>query len=1051
MKTAQPIFWLTSLILSATLFFSCSPDKTLELRKNARITLVGNNLGSRMQEYGLFETEMHLRFPDSTLFIRNLCDPGDTPGFRPRSGTNDPWAFPGAEAFQTEYATRSGSEGFLEKPDQWLTRLQADIVIGFFGFNESFQGKEGLENYKAELEAWIQHSKTQKYNGKSAPQLALVSPIAFEDLSETLDVPDGKKENELLELYTAAMKEVAKKHELVFVDAFTPSKSWYSDSEESLTIDGSQLNEAGYAKLAELLADKLFGKADRVAEANRDLVHQAVMEKNWMWTNDYKIPNGVHVFGRRYDPFGPDNYPFELEKIRQMTAIRDTAIWEATTGKVKDLALADSKTRSLPEVETNYNPESNGSLEYKYGEDALNTLKVPEGYKIELFASEKEFADLANPVQLSFDNKGRLWVATMPSYPHYRPGDQRPQDKLIILEDTNGDGKADKQTTFADDLHIPVGFELAPEGVYVSQGNNLVLLVDDNGDDKADRKEVLLSGFDDHDTHHAISAFTTDESGAIHMAEGVFLHTNVETSYGPVRATNGGFYRYEPKRHKLERVNQVSIPNPWGIAFDNWGQNFYAETSGPNVNWMLPGSVLPRYGNGNFKGPNLIEKDHMVRPTSGLEFISSRHFPDEVQGDLIINNTIGFLGTKQHQVFDDTVGFTTKWRQDLVVSSDRNFRPVDMEIAPDGSLYIVDWHNILIGHMQHNARDPLRDHVHGRIYRVTYPSRPLVTPAKIDGASIPELLENLKLPEYRTRYRSRRELRGRDRDEVIAAVQNWTKSLDKNDPNTSHHQLEALWVTWGMNRVDQDLLKELLKSPDHRVRAAATRVVRYTGHQVKDQAELLLAAAKDSHGRVRMEAIAAASWLPREIGLPILAEVEKQKKDNTWIPGTLETAVAHLNGLSVTQKKEEDVKSSLTGSDRELFVLGKEIYSREGFCSTCHQADGGGLTASQFPPLRGTPWVTGSPERLIKIVLKGIMGPIEVAGREYPGQVPMTPYEGMLNDSEIAAVLTYVRNSFGNKASPISPDLVKLVREEVKDKEGFWSPSELLKLHPMEK
>jgi glucose/arabinose dehydrogenase len=313
---------------------------------------------------------------------------------------------------------------------------------------------------------------------------------------------------------------------------------------------------------------------------------------------------------------------------------------------------------------------------------------------------------------------------------------------LIILEDTNNDGKADKQTTFAGDLHIPVGFEIAAEGVYVSQGNNLVLLVDENGDDKADRKEVLLSGFDDHDTHHAISAFAADESGAIYMAEGVFLHTNVETSYGPVRGTNGGFYRYEPKRHKLERVNQVSIPNPWGIAFDRWGQNFYAETSGPNVNWMLPGSTLPRYGNGNFKGPNLIEKDHMVRPTSGLEFIASRHFPDEVQGDLIINNTIGFLGTKQHQLLEDTVGFTSKWRQDLIVSSDRNFRPVDMEIAPDGSLYVADWHNILIGHMQHNARDPLRDHVHGRIYRVTYPSKPLVTPAKIHGESIPKLLDN---------------------------------------------------------------------------------------------------------------------------------------------------------------------------------------------------------------------------------------------------------------------------------------------------------------------
>ena len=901
------------------------------------------------------------------------------------------------------------------------------------------------------MEAWIIHSKAQKYNGVTAPQLALVSPIAIEDLSSIIDVPNGKSENKLLELYAQAMKEVADKNELVFVDVFGPSQEWYAESEEPLTLDGSQLNEAGYSKLAELLADKLFGKAERKVETNREMILQAVLEKNWLWHNDYKIPNGVHVFGRRYDPFGPDNYPFELEKIRQMTAIRDTAIWEANLGRVKDLAAADAKTRTLPDVTTNYNPEKNGDLKYKYGDDALTTLKVPEGFKIELFASESEFADLANPVQLSFDNKGRLWVATMPSYPHYKPGDTRPADKLIILEDTDGDGKADKQTTFAENLHIPVGFEIAAEGVYVSQGPNLILLEDTNKDDKADKKTVLLSGFDDHDTHHAISAFTTDESGAIYMAEGVFLHTNVETSYGPVRATNGGFYRYEPKRHKLERVNQVSIPNPWGIAFDQWGQNFYAETSGPNVNWMLPGSTLPRYGNSNFKGPNLIEKDHMVRPTSGLEFIYSRHFPEEFQGDMMINNTIGFLGTKQHQMIEDSVGFTTQWRQDLIVSSDRNFRPVDMEIAPDGSLYVIDWHNILIGHMQHNARDPLRDHVHGRIYRVTYPSRPLVTPAKIDGASISELLENLKLHEYRSRYRSRRELRGRDATEVTAALEKWVAGLDKNDLNYEHHRLEALWVSWGVNKVNQPLLKELLKSEDYRVRAAATRVVRYTGHQVKDQAELLMASAKDSHGRVRMEAIAAASWLPREVGVPILAEAENQEKDKTWIPRTLETAIAHINGLSVTQKKEEDIKSSLTGSDRELFVLGKEIYAREGFCATCHQLDGGGLTASQFPPLRGTPWVTGSHERIIKIVLKGIMGPIEVAGREYPGQVPMTPYEGMLNDTEVAAVLTYVRNSFGNQASPISPDLVKKVREEVKDKEGFWSPSELLKMHPMEK
>ncbi|MCS5491648.1 HEAT repeat domain-containing protein [Algoriphagus sp. CAU 1643] len=1042
---------LAILILFIVLLSSCQKEKKLALNKGSRIALVGGNLASRMMEFGWFETEMQIRYPDSTLFIRNMADPGDTPGFRPRSATNDPWAFPGAELFQDEYATYSDSQGFFEKPDQWLTRLQMDMVIGFFGFSESFQGIEKLQNFKDELEAWVIHSKAQKYNGKTAPQLALVSPIAMEDITDIVDVPDGIEQNEIIRAYTQAIEEVAKKHELVFVDAFTASQKWYESTAEPLTIDGSQLTEEGYKKLAQLLADELFGEADQKENGKLESVHQAVMEKNWMWHNDYKIPNGVHVFGRRYDPFGPDNYPYELEKIRQLTANRDSAIWAAAQGKKYDLIAADAKTRDLPEVETNYNPQANGSLEYKYGEDALASLKVPEGYKIELFASEEEFPDLANPVQLSFDNKGRLWVATMPSYPHFKPGDPKPSDKLIILEDTDNDGKADKQTIFAENLHLPVGFEIAAEGVYVSQLPNLVLLQDTDGDDKADKKIILLSGFDDHDTHHAISAYTTDESGAIYMAEGVFLHTNVETSYGPVRATNGGFYRYEPKRHKLERVNQVAIPNPWGIAFDDWGQNFYLETSGPNLNWMLPGSVLPRYGNSNFKGPNLVEKDQMVRPTSGLEFVSSRHFPDEVQGDILLNNTIGFLGTKQHRMIEDSVGFKTEFRQDLVSSTDRNFRPVDLEFAPDGSLYIVDWHNILIGHMQHNARDPLRDHVHGRIYRITYPSRPLVTPAKIDGASIPELLENLKLPEYRARYRTRRELRGRDASEVYQAVEKWIADLDPSDPNYEHNRLEALWVTWGINQLNQDLLESLLESKDHRVRAAAVRVLRYTGHQVKDQADLLLKAASDPHGRVRMEVIAAASWLPQEEGVRVLAEVEKQPKDGTWIPRTLETAIAHINGLSVEEKKEEDIKSSLTGSDRELFVLGKEIYAREGFCGTCHQLDGGGLTASQFPPLRGTSWVTGNQERLIKIVLKGIMGEIEVNGRVYPGQVPMTPYEGMLNDTEIAAVLTYVRNSFGNQASPISSDLVKQVREEVMDKKGFWNADELLQMHPMEK
>ena len=675
---------------------------------------------------------------------------------------------------------------------------------------------------------------------------------------------------------------------------------------------------------------------------------------------------------------------------------------------------------------------------------------MPEGYKIELFASEEEFPDLAKPMQMSFDNKGRLWVAVMPSYPHYKPGDAKPNDKILIFEDTNNDGKADKETVFADKLHLPLGFEIAKEGVYVSQGTNLKLFTDTNGDDKADKVEILLSGYDDHDTHHNSHAFTVDPSGAIYSGEGVFLHTNVETPYGPVRATNGGFYRYSPQLHKLERTAQLAIPNPWGIAFDDWGQPFFAETSSPDVRWMMPGTVLPRYGESTHKSMQLIEEAQRVRPTSGLEFVSSRHFPDEIQGDFLINNTIGFLGTKEHTLVDDGTGYKSHHRMDLVVSEDRNFRPVDMEFAPDGSLYLIDWHNILIGHMQHNARDPLRDHSHGRIYRITYPSRPLVKPASIDGASIETLLDNLKLPEYRTRYRTRRELRGRDANQVLAKLNTWVAGLDKKDPRYEHHLLEGLWVSWGMNKVDQPLLRKLLKANDYHVRAAAVQVVRYTGHQVKDQADLLMQAVRDDNSRVRLDAIVAASWIGKEKGLPILAEAAKKPLDD-WMIHAHEAAVAHLKGEPVKQAKELAIAANLKGADLELYALGREIFSREGYCITCHQPDGKGLTASGFPPLAGTKWVTGNEERLIKLALKGLMGPVNVGGKTYPGQVPMTPFGGLLKDNEIAAVLTYVRNSFGNQAPAILPDKVKQVRAATTRKTDFYSANQLLNEHPLEK
>lgn len=278
-------------------------------------------------------------------------------------------------------------------------------------------------------------------------------------------------------------------------------------------------------------------------------------------------------------------------------------------------------------------------------------------------------------------------------------------------------------------------------------------------------------------------------------------------------------------------------------------------------------------------------------------------------------------------------------------------------------------------------------------------------------------------------------------------MKSWIGQLDKNDPNYEHHLLEGLWVSWGANKVDQDLLKQLLKAKDFHVRAAAVQAVRYNGHQLPDQTALLTQAVRDEHGRVRLAGIVAASWIGKQKGMQVLNEANKKPMDE-WMIHAYEAAVAHVNDKPVEEKKEEEEVKGLKGASLASYNKGKEIYLRDGYCGTCHQPDGKGLAASEFPPLANSDWVNGNKDRLIKLVLKGLMGPIEVNGKKYSGQVPMTPFGGLLNDEDIAAVLTYVRTSFGNNAAPVSADEVKKVRAATANKKDFYTAEALLQEHP---
>jgi hypothetical protein len=238
-----------------------------------------------------------------------------------------------------------------------------------------------------------------------------------------------------------------------------------------------------------------------------------------------------------------------------------------------------------------------------------------------------------------------------------------------------------------------------------------------------------------------------------------------------------------------------------------------------------------------------------------------------------VANVIGFQGILQYKVEDRDSSFGATELEPIISSTDPNFRPSDLKIGPDGALYFIDWHNPIIGHLQHAIRDPSRDRTHGRIYRITYEGRPLDKPVQIAGAPVEKLLDLLREPEDRVRYRVRTELTARPTEEVMAAAKKWMAKLDKDDPDYEHEMLEALWLHQSHNVVDVDLLKRMLNSQEFRARAAATRVLCYWRDRVPDALGLLKKLAADPYPRVRLEAVRTASFftVPEAVEVPLIS------------------------------------------------------------------------------------------------------------------------------------------------------------------------------------
>ncbi len=843
----------SAVVLTASALSQASASDKLVLQKGDNIAFVGSGLADRQQHHAWLETLIHKAYPELDLTVRNLGFAADEVNLHPRSD----------EVPSTEY--------FLNMKPGALTTLSgktevtylagadfhANVLFAYWGFNESFKGEAGLAEFKANLDAYLKQLASSDF-GKGKPRVVLLSPIAQEILKSP-HFSDGAANNANLALYTAAMAEVAKANGVAFVDLFSASKELFAKAAHPLTINGIHLTEEGDQLLAPVQFKAIFGaEAPSTADASLAPLRAAILEKNTQWHHRYRTVDQFNIFGGRsriaYE--GVTNAHVLGQELAQRdvkTANRDVAVWAAAKGKKHEV-----KDDNLPPVDLTP-PNRPEKKPYLSGEDAIKWLKLPEGCKVELVASEETFPELVNPVQMSFDTKGRLWVAAWPTYPETSPTTTN-FDKLLVFDLDPKTGKAAKVTTFADGLNCPTGFQFYKDGVVVIQSPDILWLRDTKGTGRADWKERLLHGLDAADSHHETNSICYEPGGAMYLSDGVFHRSNVETFNGPIRNVNGAIYRYEPVTGKFERHVPYGFANPHGRVFDYWGNDLITDATG-NANYFGPA-----FSGHLDSGAHPAMKQFWQRPSrpcAGTTLLSSRHFPDDWQGDFLNANVISVQGIFRAKITEEGSGIKAETLENLVstdIENNPNFRPSGITVAPDGSLYFMDWSQMLIGHLQHHLRDPNRDHEHGRIYRITFPERPLLTPKKIYGEPITALLELLKEHENDVRLRAKIELGGRDSKEVIAAVQAWEKGLDKADKNYEHNRLEALWVHQWHDSINLGLLNDVLKSPEPRARAQAVRVLGYWRDRVPNALALLKTASADENMRVRLEVVRVASF-----------------------------------------------------------------------------------------------------------------------------------------------------------------------------------------------
>lgn len=784
-----------------------------------RVVMIGDGLVEQEQYFGWIETMLTTSHPKAGVTFRNLGWNGDTPAGDSRFGLS-----------LLQAGHEPADEGWKQLQKQIELTKPTVAIIGY-GMANALDFAAAVERPGSTVTLDQSIASFAKQLQQLADHLKATTPdCQFIYLSPLSAVGESVLTENVVNRFSEAIASAAQQNNGTFVDLR------HAAMDTALRKDAVHLNSAGYQAVAATIGDALgLKQADWKNGDAAAALRAVILEKNRLWFHRSRPANMAYVFGFRKHEQGQN-----AVEIPQFDPLIEAE--EATIAKLRTLDSAPSKAEEL-------------HVESKYAEFTPQPhpeFVVGEGLEVSLWA---ENPMLNKPIHMNFDPQGRLWVASSEAYPMIEVGQSLP-DKVLILEDTNNDGTADKSTIFADQLLIPTGIAPAGNGVYVAQSTDLLYLEDTDGDGKADRRERVLSGFGTEDTHHNLHTLNFGPDGRLYMNQSVYTRTDAETPYGVARLKAGGGFRFDPRHRRMDLFFR-GLWNPWGHQFDQYGNSFMTDGAGfQGIAYVFPGATFN-------PTPGARQVLDLISPGNypkfcGGEIVEGDSMPDEWQGSFI---TCDFRANRvtRFSLSESESGFVTTQQSDLLRTNASTFRPIDVKQGPDGALYIADWSNPIINHGEVDFRDPRRDRWHGRIWRVTVKDKTLRKPMNLREQTHEALVANLFGNDRYLREQSRRVLieRGDQTAEQLAGV--WDAAQQ------SQHRVDAVRLSAALGSPNHDWLQSILTDEDSNTRAAATRLLGDWADPTNPAASLdtdqaivwLSDRITDPASRVRLEAVCA--------------------------------------------------------------------------------------------------------------------------------------------------------------------------------------------------